>query len=349
MSHHEFPAHEPLAVQTRGELVESVHFGSLAALMPDGGSLLSRGEPTARMYPRSALKPLIAVAMLRAGLELPANQLALAAASHSGSQDHQETAASILSDAGLSPEQLRNSTDLPYGVSERQAWLAAGHGPTQLAQNCSGKHAALLATCIKNGWPLESYLHAEHPLTALIRSTVAELTGEEITAISTDGCGTEVYGLTLTGMARAFSTLVSAPVGAPERQVADAMREYPGKVAGTGRDVTDLMEAVPGLLAKDGFEGIQVIALADGGAVALKISDGGDRARMPTAVPALLALGVDPALLVPFNNLPVYGGGHPVGELRGLPLAVPETEPSTFHINESSTTATAQRGAQGAS
>lgn len=318
MSHTEFPAHEPLAVQTRGDMVESVHFGSLVALKPDGGSLLSRGEPTARMYPRSALKPLIAVAMLRAGLELPEDQLALAAASHSGAHHHLETAAKILSNAGLAPEQLRNSTDLPYGVSERAAWIAAGHGPTRLAQNCSGKHAALLSTCVKNGWPLESYLDAGHPLTALIRTTVAELTGEQITAISTDGCGTEVYGLTLTGMARAFSTLVTAPDGSPERQVADAMRAHPGTVAGSGRDVTALMETVPGLLAKDGFEGIQVIALADGGALALKISDGGDRARMPSAVPALLALGVDPALLGAFNNLPVYGGGHPVGQLRAL-------------------------------
>ncbi|MFQ4147639.1 asparaginase [Arthrobacter sp. LAPM80] len=319
MNNHDFPAHAPLAVQTRGELVESVHYGSIIALAPDGGSLISRGEPTARAYPRSALKPLLAVAMLRAGLELPTDQLALAAASHSGATEHQETAARILAAAGLSEADLRNSTDLPYGVGEREEWLAAGKGPTQLAQNCSGKHAALVATCVKNGWPLETYLHPDHPLTALIRETVAELTGEEITAISTDGCGTEVFGLSLNGMARAFSTLVTAAPGAPERLVADAMRAHPEMVAGSGRDVTALMEAVPGLLAKDGFEGIQLIALADGSALALKISDGGDRARMPVAVPALLAMGVDPGLLEPFNHLPVYGGGRPVGELRGLP------------------------------
>lgn len=320
MSTNPFPSHAPLAVQTRGELVESVHFGSLIALKHDGGSLLSRGEPGARVYPRSALKPLIAVAMLRAGLELSTEQLALAAASHSGAEKHQETAAAILADAGLQPKDLRNSTDIPYGTAEREHWLRAGNGPTQLAQNCSGKHAALLATCVKNGWPLETYLHPEHPLTVLIREVVAELTGETITAISTDGCGTEVFGLTLTGMARAFARLVTAAPGTPERLVADAMRSHPEMVAGRGRDVTALMEAVPGLLAKDGFEGIQVIALADGSALALKISDGGDRARMPAAVPALLALGVEPSLLAPFDELPVYGGGHPVGDLRGLPF-----------------------------
>ncbi|MCU6482002.1 L-asparaginase II [Arthrobacter silviterrae] len=314
-----FPNHAPLAVQTRGNLVESVHFGSLAAVGHDGVSLLSRGEPAARVYPRSALKPLMAVAMLRAGLELPDDQLALAAASHSGGAQHQETAAKILANAGLSPENLGNSTDLPYGVAEREEWLRAGHGPSHLAQNCSGKHAALLATCARNGWPLETYLHPEHPLPTLIREVVAELTGEELTDISTDGCGTEVFALSLTGMARAFSKLVTAASGTPERRVADAMRAHPDMVAGPGRDVTALMAAVPGLLAKDGFEGIQLIALADGAAVALKISDGGDRARMPSAVPALIALGLDPAPLAPFNNLPVFGGGHPVGTLHGLP------------------------------
>ena len=319
MSTTEFPRHTPLAVQTRGELVESVHYGSLVALDPAGKTVLERGDPEDRMYPRSALKPLIAVALHRAGLRLTQEQLALAAASHSGSAAHQQIARDILASAGLSEDALGNSTDLPFGVSEREAWLSAGHRPTQLAQNCSGKHAALLATCVRNGWPLASYLDAGHPLTALIRATVAELTGDPITAISTDGCGTEVFGLSLTGMARAFSKLTTAPEGTAEYCVGAAMRAHPMVVAGLGRDVTTLMQAVPGLLAKDGFEGIQLIALADGSAVALKISDGGDRARMPAAVPALLALGVDPALLKPFNHLPVYGGGRPVGQLFGLP------------------------------
>ncbi len=318
MTRHSFPAHEPLVVQTRGDMVESVHHGSLVAVTAGGGTLLTRGEPDARIYPRSALKPLMAVAMLRAGLELPEEQLALAAASHSGSAAHQKTAANILAGAGLTPESLRNSTDLPYGTAERSAWLAAGHGPTRLAQNCSGKHAALLATCTANSWPVETYLDHGHPLPALIRRVVAELTGEELTGISTDGCGTEVFALTLTGMATAFARLTTAAPGTPERRVADAMRAHPDMVAGEGRDVTALMRAVPGLLAKDGFEGIQLVALDDGSAVALKISDGGDRARMPAAVPALLALGVDPALLEPFNALPVLGGGHPVGTLHAL-------------------------------
>ncbi|ALE91391.1 asparaginase [Arthrobacter alpinus] len=315
----EFPAHVPLAVQTRGDMVESVHFGSLVALNANGETLVTRGDPGARIYPRSALKPLMAVAMLRAGLDIENEHLALASASHSGAASHQRVATEILTDAGLAPKDLRNSPDLPYGVAEREQWLRDGHGATALAQNCSGKHAALLATCVVNGWPLESYLDPAHPLMALIRDTVAELTGQELTEISTDGCGTEVFALSLTGMARAFRTLVTAVPGTPERRVADAMRAHPDMVAGENRDVSVLMNTVPGLLAKDGFEGIQVIALADGGAVGLKISDGGDRARMPAAVPALVALGVEPALLGRFNQLTVLGGGQPVGSLEGIP------------------------------
>ena len=316
-----YPAHAPLAVQTRGALVESVHYGSLIALDANGQRVLTRGEPGAPVYPRSALKPLFTVAMLRAGLDLPADQLALAAASHSGSADHQDLAAKILAEAGLEPAALRNSTDLPYGSAERNAWIHAGRGPTQLAQNCSGKHAAMLATCVLNGWDTESYLHRGHPLPTLIREVVAELTGELPTTTSTDGCGTEVFALSLTGMARAFAKLATADEGTAEARIADAMRAHPVLVAGAGRDVTALMEAVPGLLAKDGFEGIQLIALADGSALALKISDGGDRARLPAAVPALLELGVDPLVLEPFDNLPVLGGGQPVGALHGFPAA----------------------------
>lgn len=320
MSALKIPQHEVLAVQTRGEMIESVHFGSLIAVKYRGGIAASRGDLTSLVYPRSALKPLMAVAMLRTGVELTQRQLALAAASHSGAVEHQEIAWSTLTDAGLTPAHLRNSRDLPYGVAEKEQWLRDGNGPTQLAQNCSGKHAALLATCVKNGWPLESYLDHNHPLPTLVREVIEELTEQPITEISTDGCGTEVFGLTLEGMARAFGKLVTAPEGTPERQVADAMRKYPELVAGEGRDVTGLMRAVPGLLAKDGFEGIQMIALANGDAVAVKISDGGDRARMPAAAPALEVLGVAPDLLEEINNLPVLGGGHPVGVLYGLPF-----------------------------
>jgi L-asparaginase II len=122
-------------------------------------------------------------------------------------------------------------------------------------------------------------------------------------------------------MARAFRRLVLAAPGTPERRVADAMRAHPGFVAGEGREDTLLMEGIPGLLAKVGAEGIHVVALADGAAIALKIDDGGGRARGPVTVAALRYLGVQAPVLDTFATTPVYGGGKVVGEVRALPIA----------------------------
>lgn len=282
--------HVPLVEQTRDGLVESIHFGSLVALNADGSTALEAGEPDAPMYPRSSLKPLQAVALLKAGLDIPERLLALTAASHSGGKDHRDGAAEILRIHGLTEAALANSTDLPYGFNERNQWLREGNGPTRLAQNCSGKHASMASVCVINGWPVEGYLHPEHPLQVLVRDTITELTGEDAAAVSTDGCGTPLF--------------------------AHAMRRHPDMVAGEGRDVTALMRAVPGLLAKDGFEGLQLVGLADGRAVAVKISDGGDRARMPITLEVLRRLGLDGGTLDTLQSPPVLGGGLPVGELR---------------------------------
>ncbi len=126
------------------------------------------------------------------------------------------------------------------------------------------------------------YLHPEHPLQVLVRDTITELTGEEAAAVSTDGCGTPLFAHSLHGMARAYGRIAAADENTDEGKVAHAMRRYPQMVAGEGRDVTALMRAVPGLLAKDGFEGLQLVGLPNGTGVAVKISDGGDRAACPS-------------------------------------------------------------------
>lgn len=320
------PQHAPLAVLTRDGLVESVHYGSAIATAADGRTLLAAGEPLAPFYPRSALKPLQAVAMVRAGLDLPDELLALAAASHSGAATHRDGALRILDLHGLTPGILENSTDLPYGVRERQEWLSAGAQATHLAQNCSGKHAAMAATCVVNGWPVQGYLDPAHPLQQLVARTVRDLAGEEPERTSTDGCGTPLFALTLRGMARAFGRLAAASGSSPEAAVARAMRRHPEMVAGDDRDVTALMRLVPGLLAKDGFEGVQLVGLPDGRAVAVKISDGGDRARMPVTVRILAALDVDTSPLAHLATAPVLGAGRPVGLLQAADfLASPGT------------------------
>lgn len=314
------PNHVPLVEVTRDGLVESVHYGSLIALAKDGSTAVTAGQPDAPMYPRSSLKPLQAVALLQAGLDLPENLLALTAASHSGAQMHRDGAMEILRLHGLTEAAMGNSTDLPYGVAEREDWLRAGNGPTQIAQNCSGKHASMVSVCVINGWPVEGYLHPEHPLQILVRETITELTGEEAAVVSTDGCGTPLFAHSLHGMARAYGRLAAAPEDTNEGKVAHAMRRFPEMVAGEGRDVTALMRAVPGLLAKDGFEGLQLVGLPDGTGVAVKISDGGDRARMPVTVEVLRRLGVDGGSLATLQSPPVLGGGLPVGELRAAQI-----------------------------
>ena len=249
------PQHTALAVQTRDGLVESIHYGSVIATAPDesadGGlrTLFSAGDPLAPFYPRSSLKPLQAVAMVSAGLEVPADLLALTAASHSGAAMHRDGALRILEMHGLTADALENSTDLPYGPDEREEWLRNGGTATQLTQNCSGKHAAMAATCVINGWPVRGYLDPGHPLQQLVRTTVRQLTGEEPERTSTDGCGTPLFALTLRGMARAFGRITSAVVNdpeGPEAAVGRAMMQHPEMVAGVGRDVTELMRLAPG-------------------------------------------------------------------------------------------------------
>lgn len=325
----QLPQHAALAVASRDGLAESIHYGSVIATAPDGSTVATAGDPLAPFYPRSSLKPLQAVAMVRAGLSIPSDLLALTAASHSGAVRHRNGVLRILELHGLAPRDLENSTDLPYGVSEREAWLRSGGHATQVTQNCSGKHASMAATCVVNGWPVKGYLDPSHPLQQLVASTVTELTGEEPLAVSTDGCGTPLFGLTLRGMALAFGRIAAASKAAAsstasggtrpltaEAAVGLAMQQHPDMVAGESRDVTELMRLAPGLVAKDGFEGVQLVGLPDGRGIAVKISDGGDRARMPVTVRVLEALGVDTSLLAGIGIAPVLGGGYEVGLLQ---------------------------------
>lgn len=281
-----------LAEVTRNGFVESVHHGIAAATAPAGEVLFQAGEVREPILPRSSLKPLQAVAMLRAGARLSGPALALACASHSGEDVHQATARQILSSVGLEPAALQNTPDRPYDADLRARWLAAGQEPTALAQNCSGKHAGMLAACVAQGWEVATYRDPEHPLQRLIVQTVQELTGEEVHAQTVDGCGAPALAVSTLGLARAFGRIAAASPDTPEGQVAAAMRAHPEMVGGTGRDVTALMRAVPGLIAKDGAEAVYAVGLADGRGVAVKITDGRDRARVVITTALLRRLGV---------------------------------------------------------
>ena len=244
----------PLAEVIRGDIVESVHLGHLVVLDPSGRPVVQVGNPTAPIWPRSSLKPLQLLAMLRAGLELPDRLLALASASHNGEQFHLEGVLQILGSVGLGSGALRNTPDLPLYPPAALDWHIAPHdggpGPAPLAQNCSGKHAAMLATCLTQGWDIETYLSPEHPLQRAVRSTILELTGDTELVMHTtvDGCGAPLFSTTLLGLARAFSTLGAAPtvdIRSHEARAARAISAHPEMVGGTGRDVTLAMQAEP--------------------------------------------------------------------------------------------------------
>ncbi|WP_141367025.1 asparaginase [Streptomyces sp. 6-11-2] len=310
------PLHAPVAHLVRGGVVEGIHYGSVVVLGADGAVELQLGDIEAAFYPRSALKPVQAVAMLRAGLPLDGELLSLTAASHSGEERHLTGTRRILELAGVTEDDLRNVPDLPYDPVVRDAWVREGRLPSRLAQNCSGKHAAMLYTCRLNDWPLEDYLDPGHPLQRAVAEAVEDLTGQAIARVTVDGCGAPLFAVSLHGLARAAARITTAPADTPETRVADAMREHAETASGSGRDVAALMRAVPGLLAKDGFEGVQVAALPDGRAVAVKIADGANRARVPVAAAALARAGVDPAALAEFAGEPLLGGGRPVGSVR---------------------------------
>lgn len=310
------PLHAPVAHLVRGGVVEGIHYGSVVVLAADGGVDLQLGDIEAAFYPRSALKPVQAVAMLRAGLPLDGELLSLAAASHSGEERHLAGTRRILELAAVTEDDLRNVPDLPYDPVVRDVWIREGRLPSRLAQNCSGKHAAMLMTARLNGWSLDDYLDPGHPLQQAIAEIVEDLTGQAIAQVTVDGCGAPLFSVSLHGLARAAARITTAPAGTPEARVADAMREHAEMASGSGRDVAALMRAVPGLLTKDGFEGVQMAALPDGRAVAVKIADGADRARGPVAAAALARAGVAPALLAEFGSVPLLGGGAVVGGLR---------------------------------
>jgi len=317
-------ANPVLAEVVRSGFVESRHRGTVVALAPDGTFAFTAGSANAPVFPRSSNKPLQAAAMIRAGLPIEGELLALAAASHSGEDFHVKGVHDILDFAGLTEDDLRCPASLPMDEPTarrliRESSSSAGGPESRVRYNCSGKHAAMLATCIANDWPTETYLDPEHPLQVHIRRTIEELAREPIAAIGVDACGAPLFALTLGGVARAFRALVLAEPGSPERQVADAMRQFPEWTSGTTRDENKLMTSIPGLLLKSGAEGVDAFALPDGTAAAVKIDDGNARARTPVTTAILALLGVQPP--VELATAEVLGGGKPVGVVRATRLA----------------------------
>ncbi|GII21370.1 asparaginase [Planosporangium mesophilum] len=310
---------ELLAEVVRSEFVEGRHFGSVVVLGPDGEVVTWAGDVTGPVFPRSSNKPMQAVGMLRAGLDLTDDaDLALVCASHHGEPFHLERVRAMLAAGGIDAAELRTPPDYPLAESARDEVIRAGGGREPIQMNCSGKHTGMLLTCAVNGWAYDDYRSPSHPLQRQLGSCVAELAGETVRDLGVDGCGAPIFALSLRGLAVAFLRLVSAAPGTVERRVADAMRAHPELVSGTLGEDTRLMRGVPGLLSKGGAEGVQAVAVPGVGAVAIKIDDGAMRARMPVLVSALRRLGVTGGVLDGHAETPLLGGGRPVGSVRAV-------------------------------
>lgn len=303
----------------RSGVVESVHYGH--AVIVDSAGRIERawGDPDAPILPRSANKPFQATAMVELGLDLPPHLLALACASHAAEPMHISGVHEIFATAGLTTDALRTPAEWPIDSTERDAWLLVGHTPSPIGMNCSGKHAAMLVTAARNGWSLPDYLAPEHPLQRHITERFTALTGAAPFAIATDGCGAPLLGTTVHGLARAMASLAADAARdgvSPASRVLTAMRTHPEMVGGSRLSVTAFMRAVPGLVAKNGAEGVYVAALPGGRAVAVKALDGSERAQVIGFAGVLEAAGVDPGLLADLRTRPILGGGQVVGEIR---------------------------------
>jgi L-asparaginase II len=308
----------PVAITSRSGVDESVHFGAVVCLGPSGAIEFAAGNPHALVYPRSATKPMQALAMVRNGLDLPAELLALVCASHDGTPLHTAAARRILGTAGLDESALQNTASMPLdAVSEREL-IRAGVAPASITMNCSGKHSGMLATCVHQHWSLAEYLDQHHPLQEAITHTVDDVAGERHAHVGTDGCGAPAHMMSMLGLARSFSAIASGRAGTSGDRIYEAMTTYPQMVGGDRRDVTQLMRGVPGLMAKDGADGVFAGAFPDGRAVAIKIADGGDRARPPVMLAALTALDIDVAEVGQLIESPILGHGRPVGEVRAV-------------------------------
>jgi L-asparaginase II len=314
-----------LAVLERSGLIESRHLGAAVVVGPDGSVLRELGDSGALVYPRSSLKPLQAMAVLRSGAPIDGERLALAGASHAGTPQHVAVARDILAAAGLDETALQCPPDWPLDRDAAFDARSDGHDKRSITMNCSGKHASFLLACVHNGWSTDDYLEPSHPLQQLVRSTVEEFTGESALHSGIDGCGAPVFAVTLRGLATGVGRIARTGLGSGAESDADAARlasailANPWAIDGPGRPNAVVIERL-GLIVKGGAEGVIVAAAPDGTAVAIKMLDGNNRANTMVALELLGSVGAvdlpEARAIAAELAEPVLGRGVPVGSLR---------------------------------
>ncbi|WP_434769237.1 asparaginase [Curtobacterium flaccumfaciens] len=303
-----------LAVLERSGFDESRHVGAGVVVDATGTVIDSVGDVTASIYPRSTMKPFQALAVRRAGALFSDEELVLTTASHAGTAAHQALALHMLESFDHVEADLGCPPDMPFDRGTARTM----DGPRRLAMNCSGKHAGMLAACRVNGWDEATYLDIEHPLQQRVRSVVEEYTHETVDLVGTDGCGAPVFPLTLTGLARGFAGVV-ARADDDSAALTDAVLAHPWAIDGVGRANTVTIERLQ-VLAKLGAEGVMVMGLPGGAAVAVKVLDGSQRAGTLAALALLERNGLvtsdGVAEVLEATGERVLGGGVPVGTVR---------------------------------
>ena len=285
-----------LARVTRDGFVESRHVGSAVVLDVEGEVLARYGSPESPVYPRSALKPYLSVAVMTSGVQLRGEDAAISTASHTGTQLHVARVRALLARAGLDETALQCPAALPLNGDAAMALLAGGGSAAPVYMGCSGKHAALLLACAHNAWPIHNYLDAEHPLQQRIREVIERLTGERPSFATVDGCGTPLYALSLVALARGLQRMARSSESSPfalHREagaLAAAIRDNGVLISGPGEPETIAIDRL-GVVSKLGFEGVQTMVAPNGIAVALKTLDGSSRPGVPVALSLLAAHG----------------------------------------------------------
>jgi L-asparaginase II/alkylhydroperoxidase/carboxymuconolactone decarboxylase family protein YurZ len=289
----------------RGEEIESLHAVVAAVVDAEGRTVARHGDPSRRAWLRSSAKPIQLLPLVEEGLVeeygFSDAELAVMAASHSGQPFHLEAVRGVLAKAGLVEAMLGCGGHEPGNAAAAEELRQRGETPAPIHDNCSGKHAGMLAVCRAKGWPLDTYLDPEHPLQRRIWETLAELAGLAPGDVgrAVDGCGAVTFALPVEAMARAWAALAAGDARretgreAAIGRIFDAMAAHPDLVAGTGRLDTDLLRAAGSrLIVKTGAEGVYCAALRGTGegpsGLALKVVDGARRAQDP-ALMALLA------------------------------------------------------------
>lgn len=301
-----------LAKVIRGDTIESIHRGHLVILDGDGKMNAGIGNPETIAFFRSSAKPFQAIPLITSGAAdafgLSEDEIALVGASHSGEQIHVETAARMLAKIGLSESDLRCGIHLPFNEPEAERMLRNNEYPTQLHNNCSGKHIGMLALAKHIGADIRAYEQVENPVQQAILKTISAFTGIPVKElkIGSDGCAVPTFALPLSAMAKSFANLVAPPqsfdeiLGAASNRIVSAMITFPELIGGTGRLDTLLMRTAPGkIISKVGADGVWLCGVLPnekwprGLGIALKVEDGDDkRARPVIAVDILRQMGI---------------------------------------------------------